>query len=118
MIGLHGIGIGTERGISSEHNNYTRIVRGLVSRSVSPPAMLEWGPVGHVSSTPKRWESFAGSVRHLETAEPVTLHVFDLGAGQQGVRHESVIAEHREIESTGHVCFDRPHSLFGSMVAP
>ena len=81
-----------------------------------PPPAISRGPRNRMAAT-ESGKVLAQRITDLETAEPVTLHVADLGAGQQGIGHESVIAEHRVVVA-GHVCFGRPHSLLPSMIAP
>jgi hypothetical protein len=51
---------------------------------------------------PKPWQPLALSVADPQAAEAVELHVSSLADSEQGIRHESVIAEHRIVEAGGH----------------
>lgn len=112
-----GIGVSTERGMSTRHNVHTRLVRDVVSRSVSPPAPRKWGLADHRTSTPEPWQPFPWLVPHPHAAEPVTLHRLDLLRSQQRIGDELVLVEDGIVEP-GHVCFGRLHSLMPGSVRP
>lgn len=61
-----------------------------------PPPALTLRPLHRMTAT-ESGESLALNVAHPQAAPPIELHALRLGAGEQGVRHESVIAEHREV---------------------
>ena len=103
--------VSTERGIPTSHNYYIGIVAGLVSRSVSSPVVPKRRIGPHISATPKPRDQELRGVVDQDAALPVVLHAGSLGAGEQGIRHESVIGEHGVVST--HVCFGRAHTLFG-----
>ena len=115
MTPFYGIRHGTEHGMSTQHNKHTRLVRGVVSRSVPMPAPRKWARPHDISSTPEPWQPLPRLVTHPHAAVPVTLHRLDLLRSQQGVGHE-LIGEEDGVVGAGHNCFGRPHALYGGSV--
>jgi hypothetical protein len=94
MTVFYGIRNGIERSTSRSQNIQTREVLGMVSRSVPSPTPAIRGVAGNVSPTPKLWQAFPDAISHAQAAVAFTLHPLRLVDRQQGIRHESVIAEH------------------------
>jgi hypothetical protein len=68
--------------------------------AVPPPAIAE--SRRHSTPTTESGQPLPDAITDPQAAEPVELHPLYLGDGEQGVGHESVIAEHRVVESPRH----------------
>jgi len=96
---------GYQRNITSSLGNR----RLALSRSVThvPPSLAV--PLAavvrrprHITSATEGGEPFAHGITDPQTAVPVELHALDLGHREQGIRHESVIGEHRVVVAPRH----------------
>lgn len=65
-------------------------------------------PVDRTTAT-ESGKSLANRIGDEQAADALEFHIRRLGLGEHGVRHESVIGEHRVVAS--HVCFGKPHAL-------
>lgn len=87
--------------------------KGTAVLAVPPPAVSR-RPCNSTTAT-ESGQILRNGITHPQAAVPVTLHGLDFLRSQQGVGHEFVTLEDGVVESS-HVCFGRPHALYGGSV--
>ncbi len=93
MTMLCGFRTSIERGIPTEHNYHTWMVRDVVSRSAGVPAGAKSVARPNISSVPKPWQCRVHTSLYVKTAQPARLDALRLLAGEHGVMAVSVLGE-------------------------
>lgn len=81
----------------------------IPGRSSSAPMAASWPLPANRTRATESGKSLANGITDEQAADALEFHIRRLALGEHGVRHESVIGEHRVV--TSHVCFGKPHGL-------